>query len=103
MKRKQCPKCKQLFICEETANCWCTKYPTTKVNIEYGDCLCKSCLKQPKEDSMQLTNLYVLMPDGSRDYLNEKIVAYHSLKSGMKTASGYPILEEQPEQKGESK
>jgi hypothetical protein len=50
--------------------------------------------------AVELTSLYILYPDGRKEYLNEKIVEYHSIRHGMKTASGHPIIDES-EEKGE--
>jgi len=50
---------------------------------------------------MQMSSLYVLLPDGKKDYLNEKVVAYYSLKHGMKTVAGYSIIDEAKEEASE--
>lgn len=41
-----------------------------------------------------MPKLYVLMPDGTKSYIPDEIIAKYDLKDGMKTAMGYEIKED---------
>ena len=40
------------------------------------------------------SKLYVILPDGDRDYIDEEIVLKYGIKADMVTAQGLPIKEE---------
>lgn len=51
MRTVVCPRCKQKFVCQHNATCFCANYRITqelsdKLRQMYNDCLCEECLKE---------------------------------------------------------
>lgn len=46
MKIKNCSNCNKELSCHSDNNCWCSTYPTIKIDQPDKDCLCPSCLKK---------------------------------------------------------
>ena len=48
----ECEKCGAFFDCEiedGKDTCWCMKYESVDISIEYNKCLCVDCLKNSME------------------------------------------------------
>lgn len=50
--------------------------------------------EQPLPQEEKKSKIYVLMPDGTKDYINEKVIRWLNPKVGCTTAAGYPIMED---------
>jgi hypothetical protein len=97
----RCPKdirekCK-VFILGMTHKCWeCEEaFGGQDGKTKEGCYTCKVyLLTHPVlEDETKLSNLYVLMPDKSKEFITARVVKRFHLLAGTKTISGYPILE----------
>ena len=61
-------------------------------------CTCGSYDFEDKKDSITeltgISNVYVLLPDGSKDYITNQILKIFQPKPGAHTVAGYPILQD---------